>query len=176
MRVLPFLLILPLIFGCSNSSSTEAQKTEGKSEELTCYFFFISDCPASRNNLPKMQQISDQYPSDVKVIGVVSDPLLDQGKLDETLAEMAVTFEVICDTNLNIARKHGATVTPQIMLYDGEKRIYSGKMDDYYIKLGKHKYEPTINYVDLAIKEWKENKEIQISETPLVGCTINFDF
>lgn len=176
MKIILLLSLFVLTFGCSDSKNETIAKVQENSGELTCYFFFISDCPASRNNLPKMQRISERYPSRLKVIGIVSDPHLDQTKLDETLNEFDIVFEVICDTNLNIARKHGATVTPQIMLYDGEKRIYSGKMDDYYIKLGKHKYEPTINYVDLAIQEWKGNKEIQISETSLIGCIINFDF
>jgi hypothetical protein len=78
---LPFVLSL----GCINDNhETNLKEKEQSLEEYECYFFFIADCPASRNNLLKMNEINKKYSRlGLNIIGVVSDPYYRHGLLSQ---------------------------------------------------------------------------------------------
>ncbi len=147
-------------------------------QEMTCYFFFVADCPASRNNLPKVNQLAEEYRDwGLSVIGVVSDPLLDQQKLKATLEQFGIQFPLIIDDSLLVAKKHGATVTPQVFLYDQDSLlVYSGLLDDYFFSLGKHREKIFTHFLEEAIVSTLINEAVEITETEPIGCKINFNF
>ena len=147
-------------------------------EKLTCYFFFISDCPASRNNLPKVESIHQTFKDrGVRIIGVASDPKPDLQKLDQTLKEYRITFEVMIDSTLRTAKGHGATVTPQVFLYDQSGAlVYSGLVDDYYESLGRHRKIVRTKFLEQSIRSFLADNKVEIAITKPIGCIINFDF
>ncbi|MFT5862372.1 MAG: hypothetical protein ACI828_001020 [Flavobacteriales bacterium] len=138
-------------------------------------FFFIADCPASRNNILKISQFAKKYePSQLKVIGVVSDPFIDMDYLYETMLELGLKINIKIDSTLAIAQKHGATVTPEVFLYDNDELLYSGLLDNYYTTLGKHRKIVTSNYLELAIQSSTQNRDYE-KKTNAIGCKINFN-
>ena len=171
--------------GEGNSANEDAIERVGEGNaaqeehpELTCYFFFISDCPACRNNLPKVVDLAQRYADQgLEVIGVVSDPELDEDLLQETLETFGVKFEIQRDEDLQIARQHGATVTPQVFLYDAsETLLYSGQFDNYYFELGRHRKNITETWLEDAIQAAQGNNLPKVSRTEPIGCVINFDY
>jgi hypothetical protein len=169
---LPFLLSL----GCINDNhNTNLKEKEQSLEEYECYFFFITDCPASRNNLLKMNEIDKKYSRlGLNIIGVVSDPYMDTAYLANTLNELNSNLNFVIDSTLSIAKAHNATVTPEIFLYKNSVLIYSGLLDNYYISLGKHRQRATINYLENAINCNLQQKPY-IKRTEPIGCWINFN-
>lgn len=174
-------LISFLVILSSCNQDTAVKTNEVKTnviKKAKCYFFFISDCPASINSLPKVQRIHNKYfKSGIEVIGVVSDPNIDKEKLKKTISDFGVTFEIIEDENLNVAQIHNAIVTPQVFLYDKHSTlIYSGLVDNYYIQIGKHRNRATANYLNDAISSYLNDNEIIKPKTDPIGCAINFDY
>lgn len=166
--------LLVLLSSCTNKVETVDEKST--IEQLNCYFFFISDCPASRNNLPKIQALFHEFSDHVNFSGVVSDPYLDTAELSKTLKEFAISFSILLDTNLNIAREHRAKITPEVFLYNSKNElIYSGSVDNYYYDLGKHRKRISENYLLDAITNGLAGKDATTKRTNPLGCTINFD-
>lgn len=181
-----FYIILFLLGLCSSCCKEGQQKNEALKAEsliftnqaLTCYFFFMADCPASRNNIPKMVKLKNRYETyGLKVIGVVADPAIDTVKLAATLSEFEVNFEIVMDDSLKFAHSHGATVVPQSFLYNkANELVYSGLLDDYYFKFGRHKAIVKNKYLENAIVSTLQNKSIKIKKTNPIGCTINYRY
>ena len=179
MRLISCILIssIFIVLGCNNAIKGNTQK-DNVDSSLHCYFFFIADCPASKNNIPKIQQIKDAYSKyGVEMIGIVSDPVLDNEELETTLKEYNTDFKIIIDDSLKIAKQHYATVTPQVLLYDAaDNLLYSGAVDNYYYELGRHRKIITEKYLENAIVNTLENKPITTKETKPIGCRINLNF
>lgn len=174
MKLFFFFILIALFFGCSDTKSSKQKPAN--SEQFSCYFFFISDCPASRNNLPKIEKLHQQYSESVEFIGIVSDPYLDTSKLNNTLSEFNISFHVKSDTNLFIAKQHGASITPEVFLYNSSgDLIYSGSVDNYYFDLGKHRKQITENYLAQAIASGISGNIVKVKRNEPIGCTINFD-
>ncbi|MGK0390711.1 MAG: hypothetical protein ACI94Y_003471 [Maribacter sp.] len=96
MKLTYYIAICSIFILLSCNNSIEEDIVIGKDNintSLQCYFFFIADCPASKNNISKIQQIKDDYSKyGVKVMGVVSDPVLDSKELETTLKEYNTDF------------------------------------------------------------------------------------
>jgi hypothetical protein len=173
MRNLFLLSLLLLLARCTSKDKTVEEKSTF--QQLKCYFFFISDCPASRNNLPKIQYLSKKYANQVDFVGLVSDPYLDSIELGSTLEELSISFPIQLDTTLIIARKHGAKITPEVFLYADNKLIYSGSVDNYFYALGKHRKVITQHHLADAIKNTFSRKIVHPKHTKSFGCSINFN-
>jgi hypothetical protein len=182
--VLIYLLFLLIIAtGCTNNLEHQEQVYaedigELEQKELHCYFFFIADCPASRNNMPKMEQLNKTYASyGLQIKGIVSDPVLNESELKEALEDFPMDFEIIKDDSLKITKKHHATVTPEVLLYDKDDNLlYSGAVDNYYFKLSRHRKLITEKYLENAILNTLQNKPVTTKETKPIGCRINLKF
>lgn len=75
------------------------------------------------------------------------------------------------DETQEIAKAYGATHTPEIFLFDEQRKLrYHGKIDDNWKEPDKVKY----NYLRDAINEVLEGKEVSIPETFSIGCTIKW--
>lgn len=161
-----------------SDSSLEFDINELSYQSIHCYFFFITDCPASRNNLPKIVQLLDRYQSKgLRVTGIVSDPLLDTVKLKETLQQFQVDFAIIIDDSLKLAEAHQATVTPQVVVYDQDSTlIYSGLVDNFFYSLGKHRKQISEHYLEAAIQATLLKEDVLVKQTEPIGCKINFNF
>lgn len=179
MKVTHSILLASLMlsfYACKNENSKIDSLVPSQSlAAYECYFFFIADCPASRNNIPKISELSKKYkPLGLRVIGVVSDPFINMDYLHETLKELDFQIDIEIDSTLSIARKHDASVTPEAFLYKSGVLVYSGLLDNYYFELGKHRKIVTTNYLELAIQSSLQNSPFE-KRTEAIGCKINFD-
>lgn len=80
-------------------------------------------------------------------------------------------FPYLRDESQEVARAFGATHTPEIFLFDEDRRLaYHGKIDDNWKEPGKVKNK----YLKNAIDELLGGKEVSVPETFTVGCTIKW--
>lgn len=177
------LFLAIVLISCTEIDRTHTDDSDppipaGTYEELNCYFFFIADCPAVRNNLPKINDLVKTFaPFGLSVTGIVSDPDLDQAKLDETISEFDVQFPVVLDTGLTMAKAYGASVTPQVFLYNSAGAlVYSGAVDNYFYSLGKHRKIVSEPYLNSAISRTLAGVPVRFERTEPIGCKINYDF
>ena len=86
-------------------------------------------------------------------------------------AEQNFNFIYLRDEDQLAARKFDATHTPEIFLFDGDRKlVYHGKIDDNW-----QEPEKAVNhYLRNALNEMLAGKEISVPETYSIGCTIKW--
>ena len=116
-KIASAICILLVSFSFSCTDQNKSYQTAIK--PMTCYFFFIPDCPASRATLGPLMALKKKYEKNgLKVIGILSDPSPNDSILNQLLEENKVDFELIKDSSLAYAKSQGANTTPQFFLSD----------------------------------------------------------
>ena len=92
-------------------------------------------------------------------------------KMKERVEKKSYPFPYLHDESQETARAYGAQKTPEIFLFDNERKlVYHGAADDNYenpAAVGNH-------FLRNAIKALLEGKSVPTSETHAVGCTIKW--
>jgi hypothetical protein len=80
-------------------------------------------------------------------------------------------FPYLRDEDQSVARDFDATHTPEIFLFDKNRKLaFHGKIDDNWQEPDKVKN----SYLRNAIDELLDGKEISVPETFTIGCTIKW--
>ena len=80
------------------------------------------------------------------------------------------TFDYLYDEEQGVARALGATRTPEVFLYDRDRRLrYHGAIDD-----SRDDRAVTRHYLRNALEAVLEGREPPVTETPPVGCTVKW--
>ena len=85
--------------------------------------------------------------------------------------EYSMNFPYLYDETQETARKYDAVCTPDIYVYDVERKLrYRGRIDDNW------KDESQVKTKDLekAIDQLLEGKEIEFEQIPSIGCSIKW--
>lgn len=88
--------------------------------------------------------------------------------------EKGFTFEYAFDETQEVAKRFGATRTPEVYLIsknvDGYTLEYTGAIDDN----AKQPDEVTTTYLEDAIQSLREGKKVEPGKTKAIGCTIKW--
>ncbi|MCH7779324.1 MAG: redoxin domain-containing protein, partial [Acidobacteria bacterium] len=111
---------------------------------VTVLIFVRSDCPVSNRYAPEIQRIYGEYSArGVRFYLVYPDA-------DESLAgirrhqrEYGIALEPLRDPNHQLVSAAGAKVTPEVGVFVGDRLVYAGRIDDWYVDFGKARAQPT---------------------------------
>jgi peroxiredoxin len=77
-------------------------------------------------------------------------------------------FDYLYDEDQSVVRAYGAERTPEVFLFDGERKlVYHGAIDD-----SRDETQVSTRYVRDAIEAVLGGEEPQVRESPAVGCTV----
>lgn len=80
-------------------------------------------------------------------------------------------FPYVRDEDQSVATAYGATHTPEFFIFDGERKLrYHGRFDDNWQDPSSVK----ANYVRDAVDALLADREVPVSETYSIGCTIKW--
>lgn len=139
--------------------------------------FSCNHCPYVQAYEDRIKKIMSDYEN--KGIGLLainpndSDQYEDDsfGNMKKRAAERGFNFPYLRDEDQTTAKAYGASHTPEIFLFDKEKKlVFHGKIDDNW------KDESKVNsrYLREAIEELIASKEISVPETFTIGCTVKW--
>ncbi|QEG27442.1 Thiol-disulfide oxidoreductase ResA [Gemmata obscuriglobus] len=137
--------------------------------------FTNTTCPLAQRYLPTLKSLEKAYRDKgvpfVAVNAAEDDTLL-------TMATHAVKYEVefptVKDFGGNAARALGVKRTPEAVVLDAENKVrYRGRIDDQF-RLGGSRKEPTKQELKDAIEAVLANKPVDVAETEVDGCPIEF--
>ncbi len=147
-----------------------------KDKKILIVIFSCNHCPYVKAYENRIIELQNKYKEDVAIVAINSND--DEGYPEDSYEEMkgrakqkGFNFVYLRDSTQEVAQAFDATHTPEIFMFDSERKlIYHGKIDDNWQdeKLVKHKY------LENAINEYLSNKEISIPETYSIGCTIKW--
>jgi peroxiredoxin len=85
--------------------------------------------------------------------------------------EKKFNFPYLRDASQEVAKSYGATHTPHIFLFDGNRElVYTGKIDDNWQEPNKVKRQ----YLREAVNALLAGKQVRERETFAIGCTIKW--
>lgn len=148
-----------------------------KESEGIVIIFFCNHCPYVQAYIERIKIIQDNFK--VKGINVIAINPNDSSRYpDDSFEEMKLRAEInqfnfsyLHDETQHTAKDYGATHTPEIFLFDkNRKLVFHGKIDDNW------KEPDNVNekYLENAITEMLNGSEISVPETFTIGCTIKW--
>ena len=146
-------------------------------KEVVVVVFTCNHCPYAQAWEGRLIQIQADYAAKgVQLIAInandaVKYPADSFPKMQERAAAQGFNFPYLHDETQAIARAYGATRTPEVFVFDRERKLrYQGTVDDNY-------EEPTAvkqPYLRRALDATLAGQAAPIAETAPVGCTIKW--
>jgi len=139
--------------------------------------FSCNHCPYVQAYEQRMNSLQNQYKEKgISLIAInpndsTTHPDDSFENMKKRASEQKFNFIYLRDEDQSAARAFDATHTPEIFLFNSERKlIYHGKIDDNWQEPDK----VVNNYLKDAIEEMLSEKEISVPETYSIGCTIKW--
>lgn len=133
--------------------------------------FLATECPISNRYVPELNRLAAAYPT-VLWASYFPEPELTNARLGRWRDEFKPGFPAHVDLRGVAARKAGATVTPQAVIYLGQRLVYRGRIDDRYVSWGKARREPTRRDVAETLDLLLQGQVPALRETKSWGCFV----
>lgn len=140
----------------------------------TVLIFTAVDCPISDRYAPEVRRLAARYAAaGVKVWLVYSNA----GELPAAARAHATGFDyglpVVLDPTSALADRAGATVTPEVAVFDRAGTLaYRGRIDDRYLDFGVDRPVPTTHDLADALAAVTTGRPAPVARTRAVGCAI----
>jgi peroxiredoxin len=160
------------------------QATDGKNYSLKSFqekkalviMFSCNHCPYVQAYEDRIIEIQKDYAANLHVTAINSND--DQKYSEDSFANMidraskkGFNFPYLRDETQDVATAYGATHTPEIFLFDQERKLaFHGKIDDNW----QDPNSVRTKYLRNAIDEMLAGKQISVPETFTIGCTIKW--
>lgn len=139
--------------------------------------FSCNHCPYVQAYEGRMKQIQEDYKSKgVTIVAINSNEDVNYPddsfeNMKKRATEQRFNFLYLRDEDQSVARAYDATHTPEIFLFDKERKLaFHGKIDDNWQDPNKVQN----HYLRNALDELLASKEISVPETFTIGCTIKW--
>jgi peroxiredoxin len=147
-----------------------------KDKEALVIIFSCNHCPYVQAYENRIIEIQKDYISKISVVAINSNDITNYPDdsfehMVERAKQKGFNFPYLRDEDQTTAEAYGATHTPEVFLFDKERKlVYHGKIDDNWQEPAKVKTK----YLRIAIDELLSGKEISVPETFSIGCTIKW--
>lgn len=141
----------------------------------TVLFFIASDCPISNRLLPDMLHLQQQYASqNVRFWFVYPNAT----ETPTTIRAHAAAYGInpasaLPDPHQRLAHFANARTTPEAAILDPRLHpVYTGRIDDRYLAIGKERPQPTHHDLADALAATLAGRQTHPPGGPTVGCSI----
>lgn len=140
--------------------------------------FLSNHCPFVKHLRGALADLARDYaPRGVAIAGIMSNDVVRHPadapeRMREERAAWAWTFPYLYDETQDVARAYRAACTPDIFLFDGERRlVYRGQFDDSRPNNG---MPPTGAHLRAALDAVLEGRPVPAEQRPSIGCNIKW--
>ncbi len=156
-------------------TGTERQPLKPARGETSAIFFVSHDCPISNYYAQEIRRICEQYgDKGLRCSLVYVDPTFTNAAAAKHADEYAHgPYPRIVDRTHALVTATRATVTPQVFVIRDDKSVaYNGRIDDFYMALGKKRRIVTERDLRDALDAVFSGKTVAKPESKPVGCFI----
>jgi peroxiredoxin len=147
-----------------------------KGKKALIVVFACNHCPYVQAYEERIKQIQHDYAENLQVVSINSND--DNKYPDDSFEEMKkraagqhFNFPYLRDEEQSVAKAYGATHTPEIFLFDYDRKLaFHGKVDDNW----QDESSVRSKYLRNALNELFTGKPISVPETFTIGCTIKW--
>ncbi|AMV38890.1 redoxin domain-containing protein [Planctomyces sp. SH-PL62] len=140
----------------------------------TVLVFYSTECPIANAVNPTLKTLHDAFPPPrVKWIGVCVDPDASEAELAEHATEYDLKLAIAVDRSGRLARRLGATITPEAFVIDDAGRVrYHGRIDDQFAGRGVRKANPGEGDLKPALAAVLAGQEVKTPYVKPIGCPL----
>jgi hypothetical protein len=140
----------------------------------TVLSFVSTSCPTSNRYAPTVNAIYDEFSKEgVAFYRVYSDPHVSNERIKKHTEDYGYAMPAVRDTRHELAKMTGARITPQVAVITADRRlVYTGRIDNWYIALGKSRTRPTEHNLRDVLDAVIEGNSIPQASGRAVGCYI----
>lgn len=148
-----------------------------KDKKLLIVLFTCNHCPYVQGWEDRLIAIQREYgPKGVQLVGINANETKNypEDSFDKMVArarEKRFNFVYLRDEDQSVARVYDAACTPEIYLFDAERRLrYHGRVDD------NHQDPKAVKSHDLknALDDLLAGRPVRTPEAPAMGCSIKW--
>ncbi len=163
-----------LVLGTLRSPDGQHVDLAAPANGLSVLIFYSSECPISNAYSPTLAKMSASFPAErVKWVGICVDPDLSDADLKAHARDFNLKFPVVRDRHGALAKRLGATMTPEAFVVDAKGHVrYHGRIDDQFAKRGVRNANPSGNELQDAITSLLKGEEVKSPHVAAVGCPI----
>jgi thiol-disulfide isomerase/thioredoxin len=136
--------------------------------------FLRRDCPVSSRYAPVVQEISKRYADSTSFFLVYPDKSETPQTIRKYLADYGYRLPALRDPEHALVKLGRVQITPEVSVFDRSHHlVYDGRIDDWYVDLGRTRSAPTTHELEDAIRAALAGQPIAKSEVRGVGCYIS---
>lgn len=136
--------------------------------------FLGTQCPISNSILPRLNSLAEQCRTrGVEVFGVISSPSVSRAEARTHSLDFGITFPVLFDASGEMRSRLNATRSPHAFVLSSlGTTLYSGAFDDQFPSVTRRRTQPTVNYVQTALADVLDGRNVGVARTEPVGCLL----
>lgn len=177
MKIAALLLLLTLSTVATKTTSFSEVKT-ASNRSIKIYIFLLEDCVISQYYTLQLRELHAKYASEeIEFIGIFPNRFSKPETIEQFKKDYQLPFELKYDYYQALAKKMGATVTPEAVVYDEEKEeiIYKGRIDNTYFRVGKRRQVTTTSELADVLESLQNNTPPSTESTVAIGCYIKYE-
>ncbi len=142
-------------------------------EQATVYVVLSPDCPISNAMVPELKRLAERHANHgIQFWGILPGELCDAAQAASFQGTFNFNFPMIIDHDGRLIDRLKATHTPQAIVQVNGRTIYSGRINDRFVDIGKAKREARQNDLADVLTAVSEHSEISVPSTEPIGCPI----
>jgi thiol-disulfide isomerase/thioredoxin len=135
--------------------------------------FVRTDCPISNRYAPELERIYEKHSAEgFDFHAVYPEPGLSSQDMDRHQMEYGLKIPASLDPDRYYVKLAKATVTPEAAVFVEGKLVYRGRIDNWYIDIGRSQPKPTEHSLEDVLRLISVGKIPAFRETRPVGCVI----
>jgi hypothetical protein len=151
----------------------QAATTPSRGDKAQVLLFIRSDCPISNRYAPELQRLYKRYsPSGIDFLLVYPEAGLTATAMNQHGHDYGYSIPAVLDPDHRYVARAKAHVTPEAAVFVKDRLVYLGRIDDWFVDIGKARAEPTQHDLDQELSAILAGKVPPFHETKAVGCVI----
>jgi hypothetical protein len=175
--VLAGLAACELALGQNNAIDLDGKAVnplEAASGRIVVLIFIRRDCPVSSRYAPVIRQISAQHENDASFWLVFPDKTETAETIQRYLREYSYSLPALRDPEHALVNLAHVQITPEVAVFSrSHQLVYDGRIDNWYVDLGRSRTAPTTHELDDAIQTAAAEKALAVKQVRGVGCYIS---
>jgi len=171
MRFISLLASFLLIF----SIQTFAQDI---SDSITVYFFLSEECKICQFYTDELNELHENYTNDqISFVGLFPNRHSTKVGIAAFKERYDIDFPLKKEFYQTKTKQFEASITPEVIIYDekNQVKLYQGRIDESYIRVGKRKRVVKKRELREALESIHNHTFPEIRTTEAVGCYINLN-
>ena len=146
---------------------------DAAASRVSVFVFLSTGCPISNGYIPELNRLATRFQDDnLSFLGVVPGSHVTADDVARHQSEFGIRFPVLHDPNGHLVRQYKASHTPQAIVVASGRVVYSGRIDNRYVDLGKRRADVTQHDLQDVLVRLANHQTDAPKRTEPIGCLI----